>query len=419
VTQGHLGSEAAESVTPPPAVYLDHAATTPLDARVLAAMEQYLTSVYGNPSSMYRLARDSRRALDTARDCVAECIGARSAEIVFTSGGSESDNAAIKGVAFAHRVRGHVVTTQIEHHAVLHAANFLERLGMNVTHVAPDASATIDPDAIGRAIRPDTVLVSVMHANNEVGTIQPIEEIGRITRARRVPLHVDAVQSAGTLDLSVDRLGVDLLSVSGHKFYGPKGVGVLYIRRGTTCWPLIHGGGQERGRRAGTENVAGIVGLAEALRLAIGDAPSRDARIATLRVRLIDRVRALAGVQLTGHPERRLPNNASFVFDGLSGESLLLALDRRGIMVSTGSACTSGSLEPSHVLRAIGLSDGVSRGSLRVSLGKDTTDADIDRFLRELPPIVDRLRQTEMPRLPNALETQAGDVIVGSDARLA
>jgi cysteine desulfurase len=400
-------------------MYLDHAATTPLDPRVLAVMEPYLTEVYGNPSSMYRLARDSRRAIDLARDCVAECLGARSAEIVFTSGGSESDNAAIKGVAFAQRMRGHVVTTQIEHHAVLHATEFLERLGMTVTHVAPDGAGSIDPDAIGRAIRPDTILVSVMHANNEVGTIQPIDEIGKITRARRVPLHVDAVQSAGTLDLSVDRLGVDLLSLSGHKFYGPKGAGVMYVRRGTTCWPLVHGGGQERGRRAGTENVAGIVGLAEALRLALGEAPSRDTRIAALRDRLVDHVRAIPGVQLTGHPNRRLPNNASFVFDGLSGESLLLALDRRGIMVSTGSACTSGSLEPSHVLRAMGLADGVSRGSLRVTLGTDTTDADVNRFLRELPPIVDRLRQTDDAPSPNVPDSQAGEFVVGSDARLS
>jgi cysteine desulfurase len=408
VTAGRPSSEVGDRVVPSAAVYLDYAATTPLDARVLAVMTPYLTDVYGNPSSMYRLARDSRRALDSARDHVAECLGASSAEILFTSGGSESDNAALKGVAFAHRLRGHVVTTQIEHHAVLNAAEFLERLGMDVTYVTPDASGTIDPDAVGRAITADTVLVSVMHANNEVGTIQPIEEIGHITRAKRVPLHVDAVQTAGAQDISVDQLGVDLLSLSAHKFYGPKGVGALYIRRGTTCWPLVHGGGQERGRRAGTENVAGIVGLAEALSLAVGDARSRAEHLSALRDRVIDRVRRIIGARLTGHPERRLPNNASFVFEGLSGESLLLALDRRGIMVSTGSACTSGSLEPSHVLRAIGLPDELSRGSLRVTVGSRTTEADIDRFLTELVPILERLHETEGPPTLPALETRAG-----------
>ncbi|HLH74417.1 MAG TPA: cysteine desulfurase family protein, partial [Chloroflexota bacterium] len=320
--------------------YLDHAATTPLDPRVTAAMEPYWSTVYGNPSSMYQLAREARRAIDTARDEVAGLLGARAAEIIFTSSGSESDNFAVKGVAFAQRDHGrHIITSQVEHHAVLHATEFLEQLGFEVTYLPVDQFGMVDPDAVARAIRDDTILISIMYANNEVGTIQPIEEIAKVTRARGVPFHVDAVQAGGALDLSVDRLGVDLLSLSGHKFYGPKGTGALYIRRGTSCWPLIHGGGQERGRRAGTENVAGIVGFATALKLAQSERNANNQHSQRLRDRLIAGILgSIPGVRLTGHPDRRLCNNASFVFEGVSGESLLLALDRRGIMASTGSA---------------------------------------------------------------------------------
>jgi cysteine desulfurase len=384
-------------------VYLDHAATTPLDSRVAAAMAPFGAEVYGNPSSMYRMARDARRAVDAARDTVANVLGARASEIEFTGSGSESDNAAIKGVAFAHRLKGHIVTTSIEHHAVLHTVEFLEKLGMAVTYLPVDSTGTVDPDDVGRALRDDTILVSVMYANNEIGTIQPISEIGRITRSRHVPLHVDAVQAAGALELAVDRLGVDLLSISGHKFYGPKGTGALFIRRGTTCWPLVHGGGQERGRRAGTENVAGIVGIGLALSVAQGSADANNERIARLRDRLVaGALGSVGGIQLTGHSNRRLANSASFCIDGVSGESLLLALDQRGIMVSTGSACTSGSLEPSHVLRAIGLPDRLSNGSLRVTLGRDNTEGDVDRFLVELGSVVTLLRHDVNP---SALQT--------------
>ncbi len=378
-------------------IYFDHAATTPLDPRVRDAMMPYLDDVYGNPSSIYRIAREARRAVDEARDTVAEVLGARAAEIIFTASGSESDNLALKGVAFAHvRQGGHIITSQIEHHAVLHTAEFLEKLGFRVTYLPVDQHGLIDPDAVGRAIQDDTILVSIMYANNEIGTIEPIEEIARITKRRRIPFHVDGVQAAGSLDLSVDRLGVDLLTLSGHKLYGPKGTGALYVRRGTVCWPLIHGGGQERGRRAGTENVAGIVGFATALRLAAEERASRSQHAVALRDQLIGGVlSSVPGSRLNGHPTQRLATNASFCFEGVSGESLLLALDQLGIMVSTGSACTSGSLEPSHVLLALGLPPTLAMGSLRISLGKDNTPAEVHRFLELLPDVIARLRAIE------------------------
>lgn len=374
-------------------IYFDHAATTPLDPRVLGAMRPYLAEAYGNPSSMYQLARIARQGVDRARDDVAEILGARPAEIIFTGSGSEGDNFAIKGVALAHRSGGHLITSQIEHHAVLNSLAFLERLGYAVTYLPVDQSGLVDPDAVARALRPETILVSIMHANNEIGTIQPIQEISRITRARRIPFHVDAVQSAGYLDINVDRLGVDLLTISAHKFYGPKGVGALYLRRGTVCWPLIHGGGQERGRRAGTENAAGVVGLATALRIATEEQAERNRAIRILRDRLIQGVleKVPAG-RLTGHPARRLPNSASFAIEGVSGESLLLALDQQEIMVSTGSACTSGSMEPSHVLRALGLPENLIQGGLRLSVGHENTVEEVDRFLQVLPACVERLR---------------------------
>lgn len=377
-----------------PVIYFDHAATTTLDPIVLDAMLPYLGGTYGNPSSMYRIAREARHAVDDARDLVADVLGARSSEIVFTGSGSESDNLALKGIAFAHhRGPGHIITSQIEHHAVLHTTEFLEKLGFAVTYLPVDRYGVVEPDAVGRAIRSDTILVSIMYANNEVGTIEPISDIAKITRERRVPLHVDAVQAGGMLDLSVDRLGIDLLSLSGHKFYGPKGTGVLYIRRGTACWPLIHGGGQERGRRAGTENVAGLVGFARAFRIAQESRATRDRQIAALRDRVISGVlERISGARLTGHPASRLANNASFRIDGISGESLLLALDQHGIMASSGSACTSGSLEPSHVLLALGLSPDEARGSLRITLGKDNSVEEVDRFLAVLEAVVPRLR---------------------------
>ncbi len=380
-----------------PLIYLDHAATTPLDPRVAEAMLPFWTETYGNPSSIYRAARDSRRSLDAARDSVAELLGAKNTEVIFTSGGSESDNAAIKGVAFAHRGSGHVITTRIEHHAVLNSVEFLEKIGYRATYLPTDEFGRVDPDAVGRAIEADTILVSVMLANNEIGTIEPISDIARVTRARRIPLHVDAVQAGGFLELDVDRLGVDLLSLSGHKFHGPKGTGVLYLRRGTSCWPLIHGGGQERGRRAGTENVAGIVGFAEAFRLAREELNERVRHVTSLRDRIIRGILDhIPDAYLTGHSVDRLPNLASFCFAGVSGESLLLALDLRGIMVSTGSACTSGSLDPSHVLLALNLPVELTQGSLRISLGHRNTGEEVDRLLATLPPVIKSLRENSV-----------------------
>ncbi len=376
-------------------IYLDHAATTAVDPAVVEAMLPYFNESYGNPSSSYALARDARRAIDDARDSVAEILGARSTEIVFTSGGSESDNLAIKGVAMASVERGrHIITSAIEHHAVLHACELLERyLGYEVTFVPVDAYGRVDPDAIGHAIRPETVLVSVMLANNEVGTIQSIAEIAGIAHERGIPVHTDAVQGGNSLDLDVSSLSVDLLSLSAHKFQGPKGVGVLYVRRGTPILPQQQGGGQERGMRAGTENTAGIVGTTAALRLAQENRAAFVQHCAELRDYLVEGVlERVDDAVLTGHPSERLANNASFAFRGADGEAMLMALDAEGIAASVGSACTSGTLEVSHVLRAVGLDDELGGGSLRLTLGMDNTRADVDRVLEVLPGIVERAR---------------------------
>jgi cysteine desulfurase len=376
-------------------IYLDHAATTSVAPGVLDAMLPYFTTSYGNPSSSYELAREGRKALDLARDSVAEILGARSTEIVFTSGGSEGDNLAIKGVAFATVGRGrHIVTTAVEHHAVLHTCQFLEKyFDYEVTFVPVDEYGMVDPDAIGRALRPDTVLVSVMLANNEVGTIEPVAEIAAIAHAQGVPVHTDAVQGAASLDLDVNKLGVDVLALSAHKFNGPKGVGVLYVRRGTPMLPQQQGGGQERGMRSGTENIAGIVGAATALRMAQDNRAEYVAHCQTLRDSIVDRVLTdTEDVTLTGHPTLRLANNASFAFRGADGEALLMALDAEGIAASAGSACTSGTLEVSHVLRAMGLDDDAGGGSLRLTVGMDNDSSDVDRLMTVLPGIVERAR---------------------------
>ncbi len=377
-------------------IYLDHAATTPLDPRVLEAMQPFFSARFYNPSSIYTPAKEVRRAVEWARETVAQILHARPTEIIFTAGGSESDNQAIKGVAFANRHRGdHIITSQVEHHAVLHTCEYLERAhGFRVTYLPVDRYGRVDPADLEAAIDDRTILVTIMLANNEVGTIQPIPELARIARARGVYFHTDAVQGGGALDLNVRRLGVDLLSLSGHKFYGPKGTGVLYVRRGTQIDPLIHGGSQEHDERAGTENVPGIVGLATALQLAYTDFEAKIAHLRRLRDRLIEGVlSSCEGAMLTGHPTERLPNSASFCFEHVEGESVLLNLDVLGICASSGSACTAGSTETSHVLRAMGIPESWARGQLRLTVGHENTMDEIEYVLRELPPIVRQVRE--------------------------
>lgn len=374
-------------------IYLDHAATTALDPRVLDAMLPYFTTEYGNASSIYTLGRHAMQAIDRAREQVADILGCRPTEISFTGCGSESDNLAIKGMAYAAQKKGnHLITSSIEHHAVLHTCQYLDRFGFKTTYLPVDSYGRVDPADVERAITDQTILVSVMYANNEVGTIEPVAEIGRICRAKKIPFHIDAVQAGGTLPLDVAALNADLLSLSAHKFYGPKGVGILYVRQGMRILPQLQGGSQERGRRAGTENVAGIVGAATALRLAYEELSQVTPRIIALRNRLIDGLLTIPGSQLTGHPTDRLPNNASFCFDGVEGESILLNLDMLGVAASTGSACTSGSVDPSHVLMAMGLPPEAVHGSLRLTLGKGNTDADIDMILSTLSGIIEKLR---------------------------
>ncbi|MHB1414464.1 MAG: cysteine desulfurase NifS [Chloroflexota bacterium] len=377
-------------------IYLDHAATTAVHSQVAQAMLPYFTEKFGNPSSVYALARESRRALDNAREKVAGVLGASPNEVVFTSGGSESDNTAIKGVAFARRKKGnHIITTRIEHHAVLHTCEYMEkRFGFRVTYLPVDRYGVVDLDQLVKALDDETILVTVMMANNEVGTIQPIAEIGKLLKGRDIVFHTDAVQAAGSLDIDVDKLGVDLLSMSAHKFYGPKGVGALYVRRGTAVWPQQQGGSQERNRRAGTENVPGIVGLAAALDLAYRNLESNNAHARAMRDILVDGIlKSIPQSQLTGHPQERLPNSASFCFDYVEGESILLHLDMLGVAASSGSACTSASLEPSYVLTAMGIPVEVAHGSLRLTTGQDNTAEDMARVVEALPGIVQKLRE--------------------------
>jgi len=388
-------------------VYMDHAATTPVDPRVLEAMLPYLTDDYGNPSSLYRLGRTARQALEEARARVAEILGASASEIVFTSCGTESDNLALRGTALASRGRGNqIITTPIEHHAVGHTcAQLAGELGFEITHLPVDSTGMVDPDDVGRAITDRTVLISVMYANNEVGTVEPIAEIGRIARERGVPFHTDAVQAGGSLSLLVDDLQVDLLSLSGHKFYAPKGVGVLYVRQGTPVQAVQTGGGQERNLRAGTENVAYVVGLATALELAHAHLDAETRRLTLLRDRLIRGVlESVPHAHLTGHATRRLPNSASFVFWGVEGEALLLHLDLEGVAASSGSACTSGEAGPSHVLEAMGVDPTLARGSLRLTLGRSTSAEDVDYVLSILPGIVQRLRAMSPLHAQGALD---------------
>ncbi|GHO89911.1 cysteine desulfurase NifS [Dictyobacter formicarum] len=374
-------------------IYLDHAATTALDPRILDAMLPYFTAEYGNASSIYTLGRHAMQAIDHSREQVAELLHARPSEIAFVGCGTESDNLAIKGMAFAAQKKGnHIITTPIEHHAVLHTCQYLERFGFSTTYLPVDEYGMVDPDDVARSITDQTILVSVMYANNEVGTIEPIAEIGRICRARKIPFHVDAVQAGGALPIDVQELKADMLSLSAHKFYGPKGIGILYVRQGMRILPQLQGGSQERGRRAGTENVAGIVGAATALELAYAELSQVTPRIQALRDRLIEGILQIPRSRLTGHPTRRLPNSASFAFEGVEGESILLNLDLLGVAASTGSACTSGSVDPSHVLVAMGFPPEWSHGSLRLTLGKRNTEDEIETVLTALPGIIERLR---------------------------
>lgn len=386
-------------------IYLDHAATTPVDPQVVAAMLPYFSAHFGNPSSIHRAGRAALEALDDARELFARVLGASRKEIIFTGGGSEADNLAIKGVALAQRQAGkgaHIITSAIEHHAVLHACEYLEAFGFEVTRLPVDAAGLIGPADLRAALRPDTVLVSLMYANNEIGTIQPLAALGAICRAHGVPLHTDAVQAAGSLSLNVDALQVDLLTLAAHKFYGPKGVGALYVRHGTPLLPQINGGGQERRRRAGTENVAGIVGMAAALRLAEERREAYAAHCAGLRDRLIAGVLAqVPHASLNGDSARRLPNNANIAFEFVEGESVLLLLDQHGIAASSGSACSSGSLEASHVLQALGVPYERAIGSVRFTIGQSTTADDIDFVLATLPDLIEQLRSVS-PAYRNA-----------------
>ncbi|NJM05482.1 cysteine desulfurase [Candidatus Gracilibacteria bacterium] len=377
-------------------IYLDHAATTALDPQVLAAMLPYFTQHEGNPSSIHQAGRVALQAIDDARSTAALILNCARKEVIFTGSGSEANNLAVKGVAFAQMQQGkgrHIVTSAIEHHAVLHAVEYLDSFGFEHTVLPVDADGLIQPDDLRAALRADTIVVSLMYANNEIGTVQPIAELGAICREHGVPFHTDAVQAAGAYTLDVEALNVDLLTISAHKFYGPKGSGLLYARRGIPFLPQINGGGQERRRRAGTENVPGIVGLGAALALAEERRASYVGHCSTLRDRLIDGLlQRIPGTRLNGHRSLRLPNNANLAFECVEGESVLLLLDQHGICASSGSACTAGSLEPSHVLLALGLSPEIANGAVRFSLGKDTSAAEIDTVLETLPPLIARLQ---------------------------
>ena len=374
-------------------IYLDYNSTTPVDPRVLAAMLPYLAENFGNANSIHSSGQRARAAVDAARQAVAELLGAKAAEIVFTCGGTEADNLAIFGIVNpCDQPRKHVVTTAIEHHAVLNTAQALEKQGVDVTYVPVSREGIVDPGDIREAIRPETVLLSVMLANNEIGTIQPIEEIGRIAAEEDVYFHCDAVQAAGKMAIDVRKLGVDLLSISGHKLYAPKGVGALFVKAGTELGPMFFGGHHERDRRPGTENVPGIVGLGKAAQLAMENLDADAPRLAALRDRFENALLALPGVRVNGSVRERAPNTSNLSFDAAGGEALVIALDLQGVMCSSGAACSSGAVEPSHVLTAIGLTPDQARSSLRFSLGRPTTEQVIDEAIRIIPPVVERLR---------------------------
>jgi cysteine desulfurase len=375
-------------------IYLDNAATTKLSPKVLDEMMPYLKDMYGNASSIYKIGRESRKAIDTARDRVAKAFNANSGEIFFTSGGTESDNWALKGVAFANEKKGkHIITSNIEHHAVLHTCQYLEKNGFEVTYLPVKENGIVDVNDLKKALRDDTILVSIMFANNEIGTIQPIKEIGEITKEKGIYFHTDAVQAIGNIPIDVNELNIDLLSLSAHKFNGPKGVGALYIRRGVNIETLLHGGAQERNRRAGTENVAGIVGLGKAIEITTKNIEQKNKQLIELRDMTINGLlERIPDTRVNGDLKNRLPGNVNVCFKYIEGESILLMLDMKGISASSGSACTSGSLDPSHVLLAIGLPHEIAHGSLRLTFSTENSKEDVEYLLEVLPPIVQRLR---------------------------
>ena len=375
-------------------IYMDNAATTKIHPDVLKAMLPYLKESYGNPSSIYSLGHESREAIELSRNKVAKALNAQSNEIFFTSGGSESDNWAIKGIAFANQDKGkHIITTNIEHHAVLNTCKYLEKYGFEITYLPVKSNGILDIKDLKKAIRKDTILISVMFANNEIGTIQPIKEIGEIAKKHNIYFHTDAVQAVGNIPIDVNKLNIDLLSLSGHKFNAPKGVGVLYIRKGTNISSMIHGGGQESNMRAGTENVANIVGLGKAINLATKDIQKKNSYVSQLRDNLIQGIlKEIPDTIVNGDMQNRLPGNVNVCFKYIEGESILLMLDQLGICASSGSACTSGSLEPSHVLLALGLPHEIAHGSLRLTLSKENTKEEVNFVLSVLPDIVKKLR---------------------------
>jgi cysteine desulfurase len=384
-------------------IYLDYAATTPTNPEVVKAMLPYFTEVFGNPSSIYSYGQEAREAIEKTRANIADFLGALEDEIIFTSGGTESDNSAINGIALANENKGnHIITSSIEHHAVLETCKFLQKRGFEITYLPVDGNGMIEPQGVKKAITGKTILISVMHANNEIGTIEPIEEIGKIAKEAGVYFHTDAVQTVGHIPVNVNELGVNLLSLSAHKLYGPKGVGILYVRKGTRIVPYMHGGDQEGRRRAGTENVPGIIGLGKAVEIARKEMTEEAKRLTSLRDQLVDGIKKqIENIRLNGHPTRRLPNNVNCSIEFIEGESILLNLDFEGICASTGSACSSSSLEASHVLLGIGCPHEMAHGSLRMTLGKWTTSEDIGHVLEVLPRIVKKLRAMS-PLLKNS-----------------
>lgn len=375
-------------------IYLDHAATTPMDPEVLETMRPYFTEHFGSASTLYSIGKEARQAVDEAREKVAALIGARPEEVFFTSGGTESDNWAVRGTAHAHAGKGnHIITSKIEHHAILETCHYLEKQGFEVTYLPVDSDGFVDPEELKNAITDQTILISIMHANNEIGTIQPVEEIGKIAKEKKITFHTDSVQTVGSIPVDVNTIGCDMLSISGHKLYGPKGIGAMYLRKGTKVQRFMLGGGQESNRRAGTHNVPGIVGLGKASELAGARMDEHNQKLITLRDMLIENVlTSIPDVQLNGHRTKRLPNNVNFSIEGIEGESMILLLDMNGICASSGSACTSGSLDPSHVLMALGMRHELAHGSLRLTLGRENTEEDVKIVLEKLTSIVEKLR---------------------------